>query len=99
MTIFVGGNHEASNHMQEMPYGGWVAENIYYLGYAGVVEFGGVRIGGVSGIFKGHDYNKGMKNPEINPRLSVIQILNDALIFQNWLVSSLSANILKFLSS
>ena len=70
MTIFVGGNHEASNHMQEMPYGGWVAENIYYLGYAGVVEFGGVRIGGVSGIFKGHDYNKGTKNPkpEINPQ-------------------------------
>lgn len=59
LTIFIGGNHEASNHMQELPYGGWVAENIYYLGYCGIVEFGGVRIGGISGIFKGHDYNKG----------------------------------------
>jgi len=59
LTIFIGGNHEASNHMQELPYGGWVCENIYYLGYCGIVEFGGVRIGGISGIFKGHDYNKG----------------------------------------
>lgn len=30
--MFIGGNHEASNHLQELPYGGWVAPNIYYLG-------------------------------------------------------------------
>lgn len=35
MTIFIGGNHEASNHLQELPYGGWVAPNIYYLGKDG----------------------------------------------------------------
>lgn len=32
LTIFVGGNHEASNYLQELPYGGWVAPNIYYMG-------------------------------------------------------------------
>ncbi|XP_050091108.1 lariat debranching enzyme [Anopheles aquasalis] len=59
LTLFIGGNHEASNYLQELPYGGWVAPNIYYLGYAGVVECNGVRIGGISGIFKGHDFLKG----------------------------------------
>jgi len=59
LTIFIGGNHEASNYLQELPYGGWVAPNIYYLGYAGVVSVNGVRIAGLSGIYKGYDYCKG----------------------------------------
>lgn len=59
LTIFIGGNHEASNYLQELPYGGWVAPNIYYLGYASVVTYKGVRIGGLSGIYKGHDFYKG----------------------------------------
>ena len=52
LTIFIGGNHEASAHLAELPYGGWVAPNIFYLGFAGVVNVGGLRIGGLSGIFK-----------------------------------------------
>ena len=59
LTVFIGGNHEASNYLQELAYGGWVAPNIYYLGYAGVVKVGGIRIAGISGIYKGHDYFKG----------------------------------------
>ena len=58
-TVIIGGNHEASNYMLELFHGGWVAPNIYYLGMAGVVRFGGLRIGGISGIWKSHDYRKG----------------------------------------
>jgi len=47
LTVFIGGNHEATNYLQELAYGGWVAPNIYYLGYAGVIQAGGVRIGGL----------------------------------------------------
>ena len=59
LTVFIGGNHEASQPLQELYYGGWVAPNIYYLGAAGVVNVAGVRIGGISGIYKSHDYTQG----------------------------------------
>ena len=58
LTIFVGGNHEASSHLWELYYGGWVAPNIYYMGAANVVRLGGVRIAGMSGIWKGYSFNK-----------------------------------------
>ncbi|CDP20997.1 unnamed protein product [Coffea canephora] len=58
-TIFIGGNHEASNYLWELYYGGWVAPNIYFLGFAGVIKFGNIRIGGLSGIYKEYDYHKG----------------------------------------
>jgi lariat debranching enzyme len=59
LTLVIGGNHEASNYMWELFHGGWLAENIYYLGAAGCVNVGGLRIAGASGIYKDHDYNKG----------------------------------------
>ncbi|XP_022179807.1 lariat debranching enzyme [Myzus persicae] len=59
LTIFIGGNHEASNHLQELSYGGWAAPNIYYMGLAGVINVGGIRIGGLSGIYKSNDYMRG----------------------------------------
>lgn len=58
LTIFIGGNHEASNYMWELYYGGWVAPQIYYMGAANVVRLGPLRIAGLSGIWKGYDYRK-----------------------------------------
>ena len=58
LTIFVGGNHEASNYLFELFYGGWVAPNIYYLGAANIVRCGPLRIAGLSGIWKGYNYRK-----------------------------------------
>lgn len=58
-TVFIGGNHEASNYMRELHYGGWVCPNIYYLGVAGVIRFGGLRISGLSGIYAQGDYHRG----------------------------------------
>lgn len=57
-TVFVGGNHEASNHLQEIPLGGLVAPNLYYIGNAGVVNFNGLRIAGISGVYTEHNYRK-----------------------------------------
>lgn len=57
-TVFVGGNHEATNHLQEIPLGGLVAPNMYYIGNAGVINFKGLRIGGISGVYVPHNYEK-----------------------------------------
>ncbi|RYP53726.1 hypothetical protein DL768_001326 [Monosporascus sp. mg162] len=58
LTIFIAGNHEASSHLWELYYGGWVAPNIYYMGAANVLRLGPLRIAGLSGIWKGYDYRK-----------------------------------------
>ncbi|PFH32953.1 Ser/Thr phosphatase family protein [Besnoitia besnoiti] len=59
LTVFVGGNHEAPSVLRELYYGGWVAPKIFYLGHAGVIKVGGLRIAGLSGIYKQQDYKKG----------------------------------------
>ena len=59
LTIFIGGNHEASNYLEQMYYGGYAAENIYYLGRGGIINVKGLRIGGISGIFNKNDYFRG----------------------------------------
>ncbi|XP_049848881.1 lariat debranching enzyme A-like [Schistocerca gregaria] len=59
LTLFVHGNHESINYLKELYFGGWVAPNIYYMGYSGVVNVNGIRIGGLSGIYKEHDYYRG----------------------------------------
>lgn len=59
LTIYIGGNHEAVNYHQELYYGGWVAPNIYYMGASNVLHYKGLKIGGISGIYKSFDYHKG----------------------------------------
>lgn len=59
LTIFIGGNHEASNYLFDLYHGGWVCPNIYFMGYSGVVRYGGLRIGGLSGIFNDRHYDLG----------------------------------------
>lgn len=73
LTIFIGGNHEATNYLRDLYYGGWAAENIYYLGASGFINIKkgseySVRIGGISGIEKMYDYFKGYheRPPYIN---------------------------------
>lgn len=71
-TIVIGGNHEASQALQELYYGGWLAHQIYYLGAAGVVRYRGLRIGGLSGIYKDYSYRKPhWERPPYNPANSL----------------------------
>lgn len=95
LTIFVSGNHEASQALHELYYGGWVAPNIYYLGAAGVVNFAGLRIGGIGGIYKSHDYSLGRheKPPYDHSSLrSIYHVRNLDVYRMLCLSSSLLAN-------
>ena len=58
-TIFIGGNHEASNILDSNFYGGYICEKIYYLGRTGSINFKGIKICGISGIYNYFDYFKG----------------------------------------
>lgn len=58
MTVFIGGNHESMRHLMLLPHGGYVAPNLFYMGYSNVLWYRGVRIGGLSGIWKRWDYEK-----------------------------------------
>jgi hypothetical protein len=77
----VGGNHEACNHLWELYYGGWVAPNIYYMGHAGVVNFGGLRIGGISGIYNSKHYKLVRSHPFLpTPQVHELSLLGSDLM-------------------
>ena len=68
LTIFIGGNHEASNYLRELFYGGFAAPNIYFLGSTGVLDLvlevdgkeqESLTLAGISGIEQYHDFKKG----------------------------------------
>lgn len=65
LTIFIGGNHECSSYLAELKYGGWVAPNIFYLGQFGAVEYRGIRIGGISGIYNHSSFLRNLPDPTI----------------------------------
>lgn len=97
LTIFIGGNHEASNYLQELPYGGWVAPNIYYLGYASVITIGGIRIAGLSGIYKSQHWMQGHheKPPYTENTIRSVYHIRNLEIFR---LKQLTGNIDIFLS-
>jgi lariat debranching enzyme len=72
LTVFIGGNHEASNVLDENFYGGWISKNVFYLGRSGVIIYKGLRIGGLSGIFNKHTYFKGYFETDIKLNIKSI---------------------------
>ncbi|EMD34232.1 hypothetical protein CERSUDRAFT_97491 [Gelatoporia subvermispora B] len=58
-TILIGGDHDTYNYFWQLYHGGWVAPNMYYMGFAGCVQVNGVRIAGVSGIHDKTHYRRG----------------------------------------
>lgn len=56
-TVFIGGNHENSRVLADLPLGGWTAPNIWYGGRVGVLRWGKMTIGFMSGIYNRRSEN------------------------------------------
>lgn len=57
-VLFIGGNHEPYGWLETIREGGDVAENCYFVGRANVVEVEGIRIAGLSGVYKPELFEK-----------------------------------------
>ena len=71
LTLVVGGHFEASSYFQTLPYGGWIAPDIFYVGNSNVVKFNGLRIAAVSGM----NYDSSQTNQQLFPPLSLTAFL------------------------
>ncbi|RYX81146.1 metallophosphoesterase [bacterium] len=49
---FIGGNHEPYGWLSTMEMGGEVAPNCSFIGRANIISVGGIRVAGLSGIFR-----------------------------------------------
>ena len=58
LTIIIGGNHEAADLLFQLPFGGFIAPNVYYAGRAAQLMFGDISITAISGIYYAQDYFK-----------------------------------------
>ena len=54
-TIVVGGNHEAMDWLYLLPFGGWLAPNVFYTGRANSLIFGDITISSISGLYNRPD--------------------------------------------
>jgi hypothetical protein len=55
LTLLIGGNDEASDVLHLLPFGGWLAPNIFELSGACSVSFGDTIISSLSGLWKPED--------------------------------------------
>ena len=67
---FIGGNHEPYGFLDLYPDGGEIAPNCYYFGRVGSIDLAGLKIVGVSGIYKEELFDLAARPPieDINTR-------------------------------
>ncbi|KAL6925632.1 hypothetical protein ACO0SA_000233 [Hanseniaspora valbyensis] len=57
-VLGIGGNHENMGLLEKLPFGGFVTENFFYMGYCNIIKYNGMKIAGISGIHKPEDVFK-----------------------------------------
>ena len=54
--ILISGNHEAMDLIFQLPFGGYIAPNVYYMGRGCQLQVGDILISGLSGLYKSNEY-------------------------------------------
>lgn len=54
--LIVGGNHEACDFLHLLPFGGWLAPNVFYAGRANSLKCGDITMSFLSGLYKPQEY-------------------------------------------
>lgn len=68
MTFFVAGNTDEWGVLRWFPGGGFIAQNMFFLGRSGYADFMGIRIAGLSGIYNKREYENSLpKEPNFLP--------------------------------
>ena len=83
--------------LRELYFGGWVAHNIYFLGFGGVVWYKGLRIAGLSGIFNEKHYRCGHYEspPFSDDSMRSIYHLREIEVFRAVQMSSRNSRVFK----
>lgn len=98
LTLCIAGNHEASSHMHQLPAGGWIAPNIWYMGRAGVVWWRGLRIGAWSGIYDHRDFHKPHDPAPAWTRESAVRSVYHTRAVDGWRLAGLTPAVDIFMS-
>jgi lariat debranching enzyme len=60
-VVLISGNHEAMDLVFQLPFGGYIAPNVYYMGRGGQLLVGDILISGISGLYKSGEYYNPVK--------------------------------------
>jgi len=90
-TFFISGNHDNAYWHSEHPEGKELITNLNYLGRSGVGEFGGLKVGWVSGNYSPKGFEGSKKPPKYNhftkedvKKLIALKEGVDVLLFHDW---------------
>jgi lariat debranching enzyme len=93
-TYFISGNNDEYDYLNRFRQGGFIAPNFYYLGRNGMVDVKGIKIAGLSGVFRKDMYQLPLdaypnflewqfyREQEI---AEIMKYKADIVLFHNWI--------------
>ena len=75
LFVLIGGNKECVDLLAALPFGGFIAPNVYYTGRATIIDYKGIRISALGGNFSPKSYNQPLN---IKIPVTDVQLLKNA---------------------